>query len=105
MGTTAQKRATRQYRERAASRGLARCEVLVRNEDRDLFRALARRLGEDGPQAAGLRATLVAAIEPALEPAQPLSGREIWEWLRRSPLVGADLNFERERCEPRFVDL
>ncbi len=105
MGTTAQKRATQQYRERAASRGLTRCEVLVRSEDRDLIRALARCLGEDGPQAAGLRETIVSAIETKPQPTQALSGREIWAALRRSPLVGADLNFEREHCEPRFVDL
>jgi hypothetical protein len=102
MGTAAQKRATKQYRERAASRGLARCEVLVRIEDRDLIRTLARRLGEDGPEAAKLRETIASAIGGADAPG---SGRAILEWLRRSPLVGAGLTFEREHCEPRVVDL
>ncbi|HEX4080653.1 MAG TPA: hypothetical protein VHX61_17460 [Rhizomicrobium sp.] len=96
----AQKRAIRNYRNRLGERGLARFEVLGREADRDLIRSLARRLAQDGPEAARLRAALSRSI--AGEPAEKGG---ILAALRRSPLVGADLDFVRPRDEGRGVDL
>ena len=68
-----------------------------------------------------VRATLMQRIDPAAagriprqrlraEVARGVAGGEsrrggIWAALRRSPLVGAGLNFEREVVRPRDVDL
>jgi transposase len=92
MGTS-QKRAIQNYRSRLGERGLARFEVLGRDTDRDLIRSLARRLAENGPEAARLRAAVSRFI--AGEP--PKKGG-ILAALRRSPLVGADLDLTRS-CE------
>ena len=99
MGSS-QKRAIQNYRTRLGERGLARFEVLGRDADRDLVRTLARRLAEDGPEASRLRAVVMqlAAGEP------PKTGG-ILAALRRSPLVGADLDLQRSREDGRDVSL
>ncbi len=97
MGSS-QKRAIQNYRSRLGERGLARFEVLGRDADRDLIRSLARRLAEDGPEASRLRAAVSQTI--AGEP--PKKGG-ILAALRRSPLVGADLDLTRPREEGRKV--
>lgn len=99
MGSS-QKRAIQTYRTRLGERGLARFEVLGRATDRDLIRSLARRLAEDGPEASRLRAAVSQSI--AGEP--PRTGG-ILAALRRSPLVGADLDLERVRVDGRDVDI
>ena len=99
MGSS-QKRAIQNYRSRLAERGLTRFEVLGLDADRDLIRSLARRLAEDGPEASRLRTTVSQSI--AGEP--PKKGG-ILAALRRSPLVGADLDLTRLREEGREVDL
>jgi hypothetical protein len=96
----AQKRAVQNYRSRLSERGLARFEVFGRDADRDLIRSLARRLAEDTPEASELRAVVSNSI--AGEPPQPGG---ILSALRRSPLVGADLDLSRSREEGRKVDL
>ncbi|WP_316399232.1 hypothetical protein [Bradyrhizobium sp. 33ap4] len=88
----AQRRAIQNYRSRLGKRGLARFEVLGRDADRDLIRSIARRLAEDTPEASELRATVRKSI--AGEP--PCKGG-IFAALRRSPLVGADLDLTRSR--------
>lgn len=98
--STSQRRAIQNYRSRLSDRGLARFEVLGRNADRDLIRSLARRLAEDGPEALRLRAAVSQTI--AGEP--PKKGG-ILAALRRSPMVGADLDLTRSREEGRKVDL
>ena len=100
MSNTSQKRAIKNYRHRLAERGLARFEVLGLDTDRDLIRSLAKRLAQDGPEAARLRATVSLAI--AGEP--PRKGGII-EALRRSPLVGADIAPTRAYESGRKVDL
>jgi hypothetical protein len=90
MGKNTQKKPLRNNRIRLDKRGLARFEVLGLNDDRDLIRALAKRLAEDGPDAVRTRAALNRMISG--EP--PMKGG-ILAALRRSPLVGADLNFVR----------
>ena len=99
MGSS-QKRAIQNYRTRLNERGLARFEVLGRDADRDLIRSLARLLSEDGPDASRLRAAVSQTI--AGEP--PRKGG-IVAALRRSPLVGADLDVTRPREEGRNVDI
>lgn len=99
MGS-AQKRAIRSYRARLNERGLARFEVLGRNADRDLIRSLARRLSEDGPEASRLR----AAVRQSIAGGPPKKGG-ILAALRRSPLVGADLDLTRPRDEGRKVEI
>ena len=98
MGNS-QKRAIRNYRSRLGERGLARFEVLGRDADRELIRTLARRLAEGGPGASTLRAALVQSLAGG----PPRKGG-ILAALRRSPMVGADLDFTRSREEGREVD-
>jgi hypothetical protein len=100
MTNAAQKRAIQNYRSRLSERGLARFEVLGLDADRDLIRSLARRLADDGPDATRIRATVGRAI--ASEP--PRKGG-ILDALRRSPLVGADLDVKRSRETGRKVSL
>lgn len=97
---SSQTRAIQNYRSRLGDRGLARFEVLGRDSDRSLIRSLARRLAEDGPEAASLRAVVSQAL--AGEP--PQKGG-ILAALRRSPLVGAELEISRSREEGREIDL
>ena len=98
--STSQKRAIRNYRSRLTKRGLARFEVLGRDADRDLIRSLARQLAEGGPEASRLRAVVSQSI--AGEP--PRKGG-ILAALRRSPLVGADLDLTRAREDGRSIEL
>lgn len=100
MGNAAQKKALHNYRARLAERGLTRFEIMALETDRDLIRTLARLLSEGGPDAEQVRAAVKTAV--AGEP--PTSGG-ILAALRRSPLVGADLNLSRVREEGRVIDL
>jgi hypothetical protein len=99
MGSS-QKRAIQNYRTRLGERGLARFEVLGREADRDLIRSLARRLAEEGPEASRLR----TAVSQSIAGGPPRTGG-ILAALRRSPLVGADLDFQRPREEGRDVEI
>jgi hypothetical protein len=83
-----------------SDRGLARFEVLGRDADRDLIRLLARRLAENGPESARLR----AAVNDTINGEPPKKGG-ILAALRRSPLVGADIEIPRRREEGREIDL
>lgn len=97
MGSS-QKRAIQNYRSRLGKRGLARFEVLGRDIDRRLIRALARRLAEDGPAASLLREAVNRTIA-----GEPPGKGGILAALRRSPLVGAKLDLTRPRGEGRKV--
>jgi len=97
---SSQKRAIQNYRSRLSERGLARFEVLGRDADRDLIRSLARRLAEDGPDASRLR----AAVSQTMAGDPPKKGG-ILAALRRSPLVGADLDLTRPREEGRKIQI
>jgi hypothetical protein len=99
MGNS-QKRAIQNYRSRLSERGLARFEVLGLDSDRDLIRSLARRLADDGPEAARIRATVNQTIS-----GEPPKTGGILAALRRSPLVGADLDLSRPHAEGRKIDL
>lgn len=99
MGSS-QRRAIQNYRSRLSERGLARFEVLGRHSDRDLIRSLARRLAEDTPEASRLRLAVSRSMSG--------DGSEkggILAALRRSPLVGIDLDLKRSREDGRESDI
>ena len=98
--SSSQTRAIQNYRSRLSERGLARFEVLGRDADRDLIRMLARRLAENGPESAKLR----AAVNDTINGEPPKKGG-ILAALRRSPLVGANVEISRQREEGREIDL
>jgi hypothetical protein len=100
MDDTSQKRALNNYRKRLNERGLARFEVLGLDADRDLIRSLARKLAASDPDAAQLRASLCSTVLDA-----PSHSGGILRALRRSPLVGADLNFRRPVTADREINL
>ncbi len=100
MSNAAQKKAIETYRARLTQRGIKRFEVMALETDRDLIRSLARLLSDDGPEAEELRATVREAVA-----GEPPKAGGILSALRRSPLVGADLDLSRPREEGRRVDL
>jgi outer membrane protein TolC len=99
VSTTPQKRALKNYRRRLEERGIARFEILGLNADRDLIRSLAKRLSEGDADARRIRATLKRIVGSD----SPKGG--ILAALRRSPLVGAELDLEREVTHGRSLDL
>ena len=100
MGSAAQKKALTAYRERLARRGISRFEVLGREDDRELIRSLAKHLADGGPEASEIRDHSAShRVRTAREREGFLAA------LRRSPLVGAELAFERPRLEGRKVAL
>lgn len=100
MTDTAQERALRNHRKRLRERGMARFDVLGLDVDRKLIRSLARRLAADDPAAGSIRATLSRALAP-----EESARGGILAGLRRSPLVGVDLDVTRERTRGRKVVL
>src|SRR5256885_9828735 len=100
MSDAAQRGALRNYRPRLTRRGIARFEVLGLAADRDLIRFVAPRLTEGGPDSAEIRAAIGRAIS-----GDPPTKGGILDALRRSPLVGADLEFKSSSEIGRKVDL
>lgn len=100
MANAAQKRALQNYRARLTQRGFTRFEVTALDGDRELIRTLVRRLAEEGPEAEQVRSAVKTAV--AGKPPKPGG---ILTALRRSPLVGSDLDLSRLREEGRKVDL
>lgn len=93
-----QRRAIANDRMTLKARGLVRFEVIGREADRDLMRSLARRLADDGPEAARLRAAITTMMS-----GNALRKGGILAALRGSPLVGADLDLARERVDGRAM--
>ena len=100
MTNASQKRALNNYRHRLREHGMARFEVLGLGTDRELIRSLARRLAKNDGDAMRIRAAVNRTI--AGEP--PRKGG-ILAALRRSPLVGANLQIKRQLTDGRKVDL
>jgi hypothetical protein len=100
MSTTPQKRALKRYRKRLGQRGMARFEVLGLEADRELIRSLAKVLAGNGPYSARVR----DAVRLTISGEQSKKGG-ILSALRRSPLVGADLDLNRPLAPGRRVDL
>ena len=96
----AQKRALKNYRDRLSERGLARFEVLGRDGDRDLIRALAKRLASDDAEAPRIRSAVANSMSDGSSKTGGILGA-----LRRSPLVGSDIDVERPRSETRAIKL
>ena len=97
---SSQKRALETHRRHLAQRGLARYEVRGLSQDKELVRALARRLAAGDAAAVQLRNAVARGVA-----AKPLSGGEIWAALRNSPIAGIELDIEREVIEGRDVIL
>lgn len=100
MNDTSQTRALKNYRKRLSQRGMARFEVLALAADRELIRSMARKLADNSPEAQELRASMHRKIAPG-----PQKKGSILAALRRSPLVGVELNLDRPRIDGRRVDL
>src|SRR5438105_2485166 len=100
MSNTSQKRAIDNYRKRLRKCGMARFEVLGLGADRELIRSLAKRLADDSPDSARIRAAVRRTIS-----GEPPNKGGILNALRRSPLVGAELNLHRPVGVDRKVDL
>ena len=100
MSETPQKRALKNYRKRLAQRGMRRFEVLALETDRDLIRSLAAQLAHDDAVAQRIRAVVRKTIS-----GEPRKKGGILAALRRSPLVGADLNLKRPLMNTRKIDL
>ncbi len=99
MSNVAQKRAVKNFRTRLQKKGFARFEVLGLDTDRTLLRSLAKRLAQDDPEARRIRSEVTRTVAGASSKGGILAA------LRRSPLVGADLNLERPFDPGRRVDL
>ena len=99
MANAAQQRATRNYRARLEQRGFKRFEVMALETDREILRTLARRLAEDVPEADRTRAAVRALVADG-----PQGPGRILAALRRSPLVGADLDLSQSHVEGRRID-
>lgn len=100
MSKSSQERAVANFRNRLAEKGLVRFEVTGRNSDRDLVRAVARRLAEGSAESERLR----AAVNQIIGAEPPAKGR-ILRALMASPLVGSELDLSRPREEGRKVDI
>jgi hypothetical protein len=100
MSKTSQNRAIKNYRSRLRKRGLARFEVLGLDADRKLIRSLAKRLAQDDPEATRIRSEVSRKVSDIL----PKKGG-ILAALRRSPLVGMELEIERPFDAGRQVHL
>jgi hypothetical protein len=100
MVSRAQKRANANYRSRLTGRGIVRFELQALEADRDLLRALARKLVEAGAEAGQIRQSVQQAVSGG---ASEQGG--ILAALRRSPLVGAELDLTRPREAGRKVAL
>ena len=100
MQVSAQVRAIQNYRKRLRQSGVARFEVLGLDSDKELIRAIARKLVESNAETNKIRTSLQKKV---FAPAKTKGG--ILAALRRSPMVGADLNLKRQKATARKVDL
>jgi len=100
MSRSPQRRAIDNYRNRLTERGMARFEVIGRDDDRELIRSVARRLAESGADADRLR----AEVNRSLSGGPPRKGG-ILEALLASPLVGSKLDLTRPREEGRKIEI
>ncbi len=100
MIETSQKRAVDNFRKRLSERGMARFEVLGLDADRELIRSFARLLADNSPDANEVRAVVNRTIS-----GEPPKKGGILQALRRSPLVGADLDVNRPVFPGRAIDL
>ena len=101
MASNSQRRAIEAHRRRLAERGLGRFEVRGLEADKALIRGLARRLAANDQAAGALRSELARRIAGS----EPPRAGGILAALRRSPLVGAELDLTREETPGRDAGL
>lgn len=100
MADKSHKLAIQKYRGRLAKLGMARFEVLGLDGDRQIIRVLAKRLAMRDSEASEIRASIHRAVT-----GKSTGKGGILASLRRSPLVGADLEIGRKREPGRKVGL
>jgi hypothetical protein len=100
MSKSPQSRAIDNYRSRLTERGMARFEVVGRDDDRELIRSVAKRLAEGGAEADRLR----AAVRQTIGGEPPKKGG-IVRALLASPLIGSELDLLRPFEEGRKADI
>jgi hypothetical protein len=98
MASSSQTRAVQSYRKRLNRRGMARFEVLGLKKDRELVRAVTRRLAENTPEADEMRASMRQSISEKMNRKGTLL-----EVLRSWPI--AELNLKRPLVRGRKIDL
>ncbi|MFC3228390.1 hypothetical protein ACFOGJ_14195 [Marinibaculum pumilum] len=89
------------HRTRVAAGGSKRVEVTVPSGDARLLKAVAGALRAGGKDAERIR----DALGPIVSAAKAVTGSELVAFFRRSPLVGADLETERDGSTGRSADL
>ncbi len=87
-------------RERLAMAGAKRVEVTVPVKDTALVRGLAATLRAGGERARRVRESLRSLVVAR----KATSGRELVAFFRASPLVGEELEFERDRSTGRAIE-
>jgi hypothetical protein len=100
MGSAAQTRAIKNYRNRLSKKGMARFEVLGLASDRELIRSLAQRLAENGLEAKEIRTAIHEKVR-----ADTRKTGGILAMLKSAPAAAAELNLSRKLVAPRKVDL
>jgi len=100
MSKSPQRRAIDNYRNRLTERGMARFEVIGRDDDRELIHSVAKLLAEGGADADRLRAAVNQSIS-----GEPSRKGGILKALLASPLIGSELGLTRRREEGRKVDI
>ena len=100
MSRSPRRRARENYRHRLTERGLARFEVVGRDDDRELIRSVAKRLAEGGADADRLR----VAVNQSLSGEPPRKGG-ILKALLASPLIDSELDLTRPREQGRKIDI
>lgn len=89
------------HRTKVAAGGSRRVEVTVPAGDAGLVKAVA-----DALRAGGREATRVRdALRPVVAPDRARTGAELVAFLRDSPLVGAELEAERDKSAGRAADI
>jgi hypothetical protein len=86
------------HRERARRTGLRRVELQAREDDAETLRTIAKILAAGGPDSQLVRTYLLRAIGQS--PPDDLPG-----FLANSPLVGVELELERDRSTSGAIDL
>ena len=97
MPSNSQRRAIEAHRRRLAERGLDRFEVRGLEADKQLIRDIARRLAANDEAARALRADLTQQLTDG----EPLQVGGILAALRRSPLVGSNLELAHKETPGR----
>lgn len=82
-----------EHRKQRRKAGVRRVEVSIPAADAGLLRAIAAVLRQGGPQAEALRGRIAVSVHPV----RSNSGIDLVQFFQRSPLVGVDLDLERDR--------